>query len=928
MQITETRVNHVVNPVGYLMEGMTTFTWKVEEAEGKFQKAARIVVASDPKMQNVLSDTGFRADLDSLGSQVPVMLLPRTRYYWTVTVQTDAGEEATSEVSFFETGKMAEPWEAKWIGCDMSTERHPIFHGTFTEEDGKRAASARLYICGLGLYHAQINGKPVGQEYLTPYCTDYNKWIEYQTYDITDLLERENQIDVTLGVGWYLGRFGFSSQPGDKCIQPYYGDGRFKLLAEIRVTYADGSEQVYGTDDSWTVTRSNITFSNIYDGEHRDDTLEEVEPVLAEILGDADSLPVTERLSLPVERHEVLHPVELLHTPAGEEVFDLGQNFAGIFRLKVQEPKGTKIHVQVGEVLQQGNFYRDNLRTAKAEYWYISDGEEHVLEPQFTFYGYRYAKVEGVHDLTIDSFEGIAVYSDITPAGKWESGDAKLNKLMQNIGWGQKSNFVDVPTDCPQRDERMGWTADTQVFVPTASYLTDSWAFYRKFLHDLALDQSENDGLVPNVIPDFGIHDAAAVWGDAATFIPWNLYKWYGDKTVLGQQMESMKDWVDWIEKQDEENHGWGKMFQLGDWLALDNPNGGKDQVMGGTDTAYIAYVYYMTSARIVAKSARVLKLDDVAAEYNAKADKIRAYIENEFFTPNGRCAVTTMTGYILALYYDLTAERDKTIQQLVQLIKDAGNKFKTGFVGTPMVSRVLSSMGEDKLAYKIIHNEEYPGWLYEINLGATTVWERWNSMEADGTVSSTAMNSFNHYAYGSIGQWMWESMAGIAPDENVPGFRHAILRPVPDAKTGYVHASYDSPAGTYSVEWDVIDDTHVHVKVSVPFNCTATLLLPYADEKEAKRELESGTCDFTYELTEPLVKHFTVDSPLGEIMAEPEVLKTLIAKIPMLSQITQLPPTMYDLSMRQLMVQYAPDGNADAVAPMLDGINQLLAAC
>ena len=472
MKIVNCRVNHLVNPVGFTLDG-TSFSYVAREAEGKTQAAARIVVSLDPEGKEIIADTGKREDIDSLACLLSFKLSPRTRYYWKAQAWSDAGEEAESGLNFFETGKMDEPWAGKWITCDKTEKRHPIFGKSFTLE--KEVKSARLYISGLGLYEAEINGRPVTEERFTPFSNNYNAWVQAQTYDVTELLSEENEICVQLGNGWYGGRFGFTA----KGSEGYYGDD-FKLIAELRVLYADGSEEVIATDETWTVKRGQITFSNLYDGEHRDDTLETVFEGKAFA---AEKIPnLQDRLSIPVLVHEEIRPVELITTPAGEKVFDLGQNMAGLFRLHVKAERGTVVHVQVGEVLQEGNFYRDNLRTAKAEYYYTSDGIEKDIIPHFTFYGYRYAKVEGPEDLSIDDFAGLAVYSDVTPAGSLTTGIEKINRLISNIAWGQKGNFLDVPTDCPQRDERMGWTADTQVFVPTASYLTDSYAFYHRYI--------------------------------------------------------------------------------------------------------------------------------------------------------------------------------------------------------------------------------------------------------------------------------------------------------------------------------------------------------------------------------------------------------------------------------------------------------------
>ena len=862
MKVINCRVNHLVNPIGYRIT-TPVFSYVAEDAQGRHQSAAQITIYSDPGLSAVVADTGMRDDLNSLSCPVPVPLSPCTRYYWTARVRSDAGEEAVSDVQYFETGKMGQPWSAKWIGCDDDNPRHPVFSRSIQSEglaSGKELLAARLYICGLGLYRACIDGTPVSQERLTPYCNNYHRWIQYQTYDVSALVKDGSELRVQLGSGWYSGRFGFSSKPGDK---GFYGSG-WKLIAELSLQFADGTSEIIGTDGSWRVERSNITFSGIYDGEHRDDTLPPAPQETVRVLGSAEELsselPLSERMSIPVLAHEEIHPVALLDTPAGEKVFDLGQNFAGSFRLRVHEPAGAKIRVQVGEILQQGNFYRDNLRTALAEYLYVSDGEEHVLEPAFTFYGYRYAKVEGVTDLTPDSFTGIALYSDVTPAGSLVTGAPVINQLLSNIQWGQKGNFIDVPTDCPQRDERMGWTADTQVFVPTASFFTDSAAFYRKFLFDMRQEQKDTEGKVPDVIPSFGMYGTgSSVWGDAATIIPWTLYLFTGDTTILSECMESMKAWVDWVTRTDGNDRGYGRNFHFGDWLALDNPSGRIDEVKGGTEDAFVAYVYYYNSARIVEQSAAILHLPEDEAKYHALAEDLYRYIQDEYFTKNGRLAIDTQTACVLALYYSLTNFRARPLSRLLHLLAIRKNKFVTGFVGTPLLPKVLSAEGEDHLAYDLLFNEEYPGWIYEIRLGATTVWERWNSMNPDGSVSSTGMNSFNHYAYGSIGEWMWRTIAGINPLPDAPGFKKVLLRPVADSRLQHADAVYHSASGTYRVSWAYEDETHIRLKVTVPFDCEAELVLPQATDQETYH-LEAGEFELLYEAAAPV--H---DTPVSE---------------------------------------------------------------
>ena len=946
MLIYDAKVNHLTNPLGYRME-RTVFSWKVKEAAGKHQEAARIVVAADEEMRQILLDTGFDMKADSLGWELPVKLAPRTRYYWTVTVKSDAQETAESGVQWFETGKRDEKWEGCWISCDSVNPRHPYLEKRI--EPKKEVASARLYICGLGLYEAYYtadedeqqgagnrsgegpacaeakfgeNSKTCAQvksfegaqscagvkagesaqpyaggamerisdEYFTPYSNNYNRWLQYQTYDVTQQLQRAGVLSVLLGNGWYKGRFGFDVFEEKGC----YGD-EWRLIAELRLQYTDGTEEVIGTDESWTVRRSRITFSSLYDGEHRDDTL--AEPGNSEhtpeascetgisgaseqamsgetgmsgaseqamsgeagmsgagmrsMSGDADmrgadasdtvylcdapSGVLTERMSTPVTVHETFAPVELLHTPAGELVLDMGQEFAGIFRLRIHDvPAGATVRVQTGEVLQGGNFYNDNLRSAKSEYIYVSDGTETEIVPHFTWYGYRYVKIEGMPKLAKEDFTGLALYSEIPETGTLQTGHALVNQLLSNVRWGLKSNFLDVPTDCPQRDERMGWTGDAQVFTPTALYLQDAYAFYAKYLYDMYQEQLGADGMVPIVVPAAGKNTSACVWGDAACIMPWAMYNFYGDKSILKDQYASMKAWVDYVKRVDGDNHGWRYIFHFGDWLALDNPSGKIDEVLGGTDEEFIANVYYAASAELVSKAATVLGYEEDAAEYARLAAEQFAEVKREYYSVTGRCCIKTQTALILTLKYHLSENVELTRQMLRALFEKCGNKLKTGFVGTPLLGNVLTENGMSDLAYHLLLNEEFPGWLHEVLLGATTVWERWNSVLDDGSISSTGMNSLNHYSYGSIVEWMYRHVAGISGEETAPGFREVRLAPIPNRELGSAAAQYDSATGVYRSAWELSGDekNHIALDFSVPFGGRAKVVLPGASEE------------------------------------------------------------------------------------------------
>ncbi len=881
MKIYDCKVNHLTNPLGFRMI-RTVFSWKVKDAQGKKQTEARIQAARDYEMKEIIADTGWDVDADSLGYKVEMELQPRSRCYWTVSVRSDAGEEAVSRVQWFETGKREEPWIGKWITCGSIEKRHPYFEKEILPK--KAVRKARLYLCGLGLYEAFYRGERIGAEYLTPYSNDYHEWVQYQTYDVTEQMQESGTLSVLLGNGWYKARFGFHAHE-DK---GFYGN-EWKLIAELRLEYEDGTEEVIGTDESWKVRRSRITFSNLYDGEWQDDTLEEM-PIEAAWLCGAPGGRLTDRMSLPVTAHEVFAPMELLHTPAGELVFDLGQEITGLFTLRVHEPGGTKIHIQTGEILQQGNFYNENLRTAKSEYIYISDGEEHMLMPHFTFYGYRYVKVQGVSCLKKEDFRGIALYSGLERKGSLRTGHALVNRLIENVRWGLKGNFLDVPTDCPQRDERMGWTGDAQVFSATATYLKDTYAFYAKYLYDLAKEQAALDGKVPDVIPSAGIDSTACVWGDASCIIPWNLYLFYGDKSILEDQFESMKSWVDYVRRVDGDNHGWRYVFHYGDWLALDNLNQTAEQVMGGTDEEFIANLYYAVSAGLVADAAKVLGKEAEEQEYRKLSEEQFDVVKKEYYSVTGRCCIKTQTALLLTLKYHLSDNEKLVKSQLRKLFDENEGKLRTGFVGTPLMCNILSDHGMDDIAYGLLLNEEYPGWLSEVKLGATTVWERWNSLLPDGTISGITMNSMNHYSYGAIAEWMFRHMAGINTMDTSPGLRRVSMEPVLNWKLGMAAASYDSACGIYRCAWKLTDPEHVEIKVSVPFGGKAELHLPLAPEAVMKEKgnpmfgnvqegvcmLEAGSYSVSYQLTRSMKKKYDMDSTWQELFCDPEISRFL----------------------------------------------------
>ncbi|MGS2776393.1 family 78 glycoside hydrolase catalytic domain [Robertmurraya sp. GLU-23] len=844
MKIGHLRTNHVKNPLGFELDQLN-LSWITETGESQsiFQKAARVEIAVDVNFTEVVFDSGKKQDIDSLAYSPHLSLSPCTRYYWRVTVWGNAGEEVTSETAWFETAKMDEPFKGVWVTPDLNKQIHPLIRKEFYLPQS--VVKARAYITGVGLYELEINGKRVGDEYFAPGYNAYDFWLQYQTYDITDFLTSgNNAVGVKLGNGWYKGRFGF-----DGGFHELYGD-EFAVKGEIIVTLADGTEEVIPTNQEWKSAPSPVLFSNIYDGEIYDANLE-LENWSTKEFDDSSwsNVKITEvkterfqaRINVPVKIMEEKKPVKLIHTPAGETVLDFGQIMTGWVRFKTNAAKGTKLLLQYGEILQNDNFYRDNLRTAKAEFVYISDGSERVVQPNFTFYGFRYVKLNGFEDgIDLNDFTGCVIYSELEQTGTIETSNSLVNQLFSNALWGQKGNFLDVPTDCPQRDERMGWTGDAQVFAQTASYNMYSPAFYKKFMFDLREEQNRLGGSVPYTVPvvkpkeggGFINGHGSTAWGDAATVIPWTLYLTYGDKELLRSQFDTMRDWVDYIKKIDDETGSkrlWKTGFHFADWLALDVKD--PSSLTGGTDPFYIASAYYCYSAQLVAKAAGVLGRNDVAEQYTKLSNEVKEAIQKEYFTPNGRSAINTQTAMIVALYMDLIPEelRERVLNDLKAKLREDKMHLTTGFVGTPYFCNVLSINGANDYAYKLLLNEDYPSWLYAVKLGATTIWERWNSVLPDSSISDTGMNSLNHYAYGSIVQWMYQQMCGINPVEEAPGFRKINLTPKPYGKLSYAKARLFTASGLIKSGWEIGEDGSLSFTFTIPFNTTAEVVLPDA---------------------------------------------------------------------------------------------------
>ncbi|WP_282923791.1 alpha-L-rhamnosidase [Mediterraneibacter massiliensis] len=875
MKITAVKINGIENPMGYELKD-PRISWKVRETRAKRQTGVCIEVAGDPLFENMIY-TKEGKDLSSLGERLELELKPCKRYYVRVQVENELGEKAVSDPAYFETAKMDQPWTGQWITTREEDRFHPIFSKRF-RTDGK-IKEARLYLSGLGLFRAKLNGSFISEEVLTPYYSNYHEEIQYLTFDITDQIREENTLEVFLGNGWYKGRFGLAG------MKENFGS-RFRLIGEIRLTMKDGRTETIPTDESWSYAGSDIEASDIYDGEVLNRLLwkEKKNEKKPAVLTEAEG-KLIERYSLPLLEMEERKVKEILHTPAGETVLDFGQNFAGYPVFHAALPRGTKIVLDFGEILQDENFYNENYRSAKSRFTYISDGREEWVKPSFTYFGFRYVRVTGwPGELKKEDFVGKAVYSGMDVTGKIETGHAGVNQLFSNILWGQKSNFVDFPTDCPQRDERLGWTGDAQVFCGTASYNMDTAAFYHKFLHDLRTEQKQLDGVVPGVIPVFDKDGAifSSVWGDVATFLPTVLYEHYGDILALKESYPMMKDWVDKITREDKAR-GQRYLFdygnQLGDWLALDGRT--QQSMKGGTDDYYIGSCYYAASVKKTADAAEVLGLTEDEANYRDLYEKIYAAILKEYFSESGRLCIDTQTAYIVSLYLGIYKDKERIVEGLCSRLYKDCYKLKGGFVGAPLMCRVMAENGMEEEAFYYLLQEGYPGWMHCINLGATTIWERWNSVLDDGHLSGTMMNSLNHYSFGAIGEYLYRDVAGLKALE--PGFRKALITPLMNQKLKFMKMTYDSAMGTYRVAWRIKSNGRVKVEVEVPFGCTAVIGLPFYEGDVST--VDAGSYEFEYVPTRDLRCRYTRKTLFKDMMQDEKAMEIIDRVSPFLSQ-------------------------------------------
>ena len=869
MHPIELKTNHQFNPLG-IDSSQPSFSWQLGEDAGRFQQSAfelRVQTES-----GVVWDSGVVTQSQSHAIHYAgAAFESQTLYCWTVRVRdSDENWSDWSEPATFETGLLQrDEWQGQWIGETPRTESETMPASTLRSKfktEPSAVKRARLYATAGGLYEVFINGERVGEDVLAPGWSNYDKRRQVIAYDVTSLLESgENAIGASLGEGWFCGYLFYKRE------REFYGTDPH-LLLQLEIEYTDGTRQTVCTDENWKVTSDGpIVLADLYDGEVYDARKELGDWSLAEYDDSAwhtahvyedNGAQLVNKLNPPIRRIEELQTVELYQSAPGVHVFNLGQNMVGWVRLKVNAPRGTRVTLKFGEwVNDDRSVYRGNLRTAKATDTYIcKGGGEDIYEPHFTFHGFQYVELVCDNDAVViepATVTGIVLCTDMEQTGTFECSDPLINRLQRNIVWGQRGNFLDVPTDCPQRDERVGWTGDAQVFVGTAAFNYNVETFFEKWLCDLSDDQLET-GAYPDVAPDVacknGLHwpiesmsplstkilrgsafgeGGCAAWTDAGVICPWVIYERYGDARILERQYDSMAAFLKFLE--DESNHFIRPFEGFGDWLSVDTSP--SDLFLSPTPQDLIGTAYFAYDADLMAKTAEVLGKAADAETYRTLAKNIKKAFCDEFVSANGRLAGDTQTAYLLALGFDLIPEalQGRVVENLLLALDRRDWKLSTGFLGTPLLCSVLTKFGRTDIAYRLLLQKEYPSWLYPVLQGATTMWERWNSWTKEDGFESIGMNSFNHYAYGAVGDWMAATVGGISFAE--PGYKKVRIAPIPGEGITWAKTSYASPYGKISVDWKT-EGSAFELNFTVPANTTAEVLVSGAD---ATLELPKG---------------------------------------------------------------------------------------
>ncbi|MCM3501216.1 glycoside hydrolase family 78 protein [Microbacterium sp. P26] len=816
-------------------------SWKTSAPAGWRQSAYELELSVHGRVET----TALIADADSVLLAWPFSPL-RSRERVSVSVRVHGEDGSVSEWSPsapVEAGLLEEhDWVASVVGPDWAEDaealrRPPRVRRRF-DLDGT-IVSARLYATAHGLYEVEINGRRVGDDALSPGWTVYGERLRYYTYDVTGhLVSGANTVGAWLADGWYRGRLGFHGG-----YPNLYGSD-IGLIAQLEVEYVDGRREVIATDDSWEVAPSPILTTGLYEGERYDARLHR-----ADWAGASDpswrparALPVDHATLVapegaPVRCTEELAPVSVERAASGAWILDFGQNISGRLLLQVRAEAGREITIRHAEVLQDGELYTRPLRGAAATDVLVTDGGPLAWEPRFTIHGFRYAEISGwPGEIEAGAVVARVYHTDMERTGWFESSDALLNRLHENVRWSMRDNFVDIPTDCPQRDERLGWTGDLQVFAPAASYLYDCSGMLRSWLRDVAVEQLP-DGTVPWYVPVIPGGDEwtpirpGAAWGDVAVLTPWTLYRQFGDVHILRDQYDSARRWVDLVTRLAGPDRLWNSGFQLGDWLDPAAPP--HDPADATTDRYLVATAYFAWSSSHLAKMAEVLGNDEDARRYRRLAEEVKDAFRREYVAASGLLTSDAQTAYALAIEFDLADGAEEIArwgQRLADLVRQGGNRIATGFAGTPLITDALTHSGHVDVAYDLLFERECPSWFYTVLSGGTTTWERWDSLLPDGTVNPGGMTSFNHFALGAVADWIHRTVGGLAPID--PGYRRIAFRPQPGGGLTFARAAHETPYGRAAIDWH-LDEGELSVRVVVPTGATGVVELPGGESIE-----------------------------------------------------------------------------------------------
>ncbi len=842
---TDLKTNYMVNPLG-IDDPRPRFFWQVaDKRRGAVQSAYQVVVAISESQLSLDRGDVWDSGRQPLDQNIQVefnglnKLRSRTRYYWKVRTWDAQGQPSPfSKPAWFEMGVLEHAeWTGRWIGSGQVADGKAPYHSPYLRKVFKPSrpiVSARLYVSAAGLYEAYLNGKRLGNDAFQPGWTDYSKRIQYQTYDVTALIKQgDNVLGGILGEGWYSGYLGWHSQ------RNHYGKTP-SLFAQLVLRFADSRTETINTDTSWKWAPGPVVASDIYQGETYDARLEQAgwcEPGFNDakwqpaVLQETPSVKLVGLVAPPVRAVKEVRPVNITE-PAKTDgmdtyIFDLGQNITGVPKLMIQGPEGATIRLRHAEVLNtDGTLYVDNLRSAKQTDQYTLKGKGvEVYQPHFTFHGFRYVELTGLPadvSLNLDTVTGVVMHSDTPEVGTFECNDELVNKLHQNIVWGQRGNFLEVPTDCPQRDERLGWMGDAQIFARTAMHNMDVSGFFSRWMVDVEIAQRPS-GAFPFIVPDILAREprsehfyGAAGWSDAGVIVPWVMYQVYGDKRILTKHYEAMSRWMGFLEITSDDLIR--KPYGYGDWLDVNDP----------TNKSLIGTAFFALDAKLMVLIAQAAGMKKDIKRWQTLEKNVVAAFNREFVTPGGRMVGNSQTGYALALSFDLLPDKVRPLagKHLAGHIASRNNHLATGFLGTSHLMHALTKSGHHDLACKLLLNDTYPSWGYSIRNGATTIWERWDGWTKEKGFQNPGMNSFNHYAFGAVGQWIYMHLGGIDLDNVKPGFKHVNIAPKPSERLTSAKASYAGVHGKIEVAWQVKDDVF-ELSASLPANTTGTVRLP-----------------------------------------------------------------------------------------------------